>query len=497
MGLLRQRFGRSLLNIFNHYVDMATRRRAQEDVADKERVAAQMRRLADQGRGQEALAHDKIRQQREADRRQNAHVHRSSNSNNNTMDSSGGAVTSASGGASCASGGGASSSSSRSHSIGHKEFFQFCQDFKLKSSALLSAIQVGEVYLTAAPLDDGSCSNDGTSGENDPDNGQTQEQQQQSPQRGESGRNAADRILAAQRNRYMDFDRFLRSIMLMSLLAYRDVHARVLPIEKTKALLLYMWRAINSREKTEQAVNSRYGASKLVEGHAGSLNVHGSGMFSVTLQEMWKDDGFSSYVTKSDQRAGGHLFPTGSPGGREGSGADDSGPSAYAGSGYAVDIGEEEGAGAGNNNAASSLLRTSWRRSARSLVLQQQQQHGGGSPVSSPGGRTGRRGAGPDSPMATKGNSSGSGGTYDPFGCAEMLALSGLTTSLEQLHLPHTPRALSPPTATATYSSSTGARKQQGRPAVRGAEVSELFRRRPELAEFVYLELLSSPSVYA
>jgi hypothetical protein len=121
---------------------------------------------------------------------------------------------------------------------------------------------VGEVYLTAVPLDES-----GSSEERD-----------------------------------MDFDRFCRAIVLMSLVAFREAPARVPPVDKVKALLLYMWRTINSREKTQQAVQTRNGTSKTVQGHAGSLNLHGSGLFSVTLQDMWKDDGFPGYVTQANDR---------------------------------------------------------------------------------------------------------------------------------------------------------------------------------------------------
>lgn len=123
---------------------------------------------------------------------------------------------------------------------------------------------VGEIYLTAVPLTD-------TAG-------------------GGSG-------LDAEFYRFMDFERFLRSIMLMALVAYKDIKSEISPVDKVKALLLYMWRTINSREKTQQAVQSRYGTSKTVEGYANSLNIHGSGLFSVTMQDVWKEDGFRTYIS--------------------------------------------------------------------------------------------------------------------------------------------------------------------------------------------------------
>ena len=146
---------------------------------------------------------------------------------------------------------------------------QFSQDFKLKSSALLSAIVVGDIYLTAVPLNDTA---------------------------GGSGGSGAEFY------RCMDFDKFLKSIVLMALVAYKEAPPNVSPVDKIKALLLYMWRTINSREKTQQAVATRNGTSKTVEGYANSLNIHGSGLFSVTMQDVWKNDGFCTYVSSESDR---------------------------------------------------------------------------------------------------------------------------------------------------------------------------------------------------
>jgi hypothetical protein len=89
----------------------------------------------------------------------------------------------------------------------------------------------------------------------------------------------------------------------MAVLAYKDVAYEVSHIDKIKALLLYMWRTINSREKTQQAVQTRNGTSKTVEGYANSLNIHGSGLFSVTMQDVWKEDGFRSYIVVQDDHS--------------------------------------------------------------------------------------------------------------------------------------------------------------------------------------------------
>jgi len=36
---------------------------------------------------------------------------------------------------------------------GYEEFIEFCQDFNIKSTALLTGIQAGDAYLTIVPLD--------------------------------------------------------------------------------------------------------------------------------------------------------------------------------------------------------------------------------------------------------------------------------------------------------------------------------------------------------
>lgn len=58
--MLKEKFGRSLQNIFNHYVDMAGRRHIQDVVAEKMRAQAVQQRLDQQGLGRGTVADDKI-----------------------------------------------------------------------------------------------------------------------------------------------------------------------------------------------------------------------------------------------------------------------------------------------------------------------------------------------------------------------------------------------------------------------------------------------------
>jgi hypothetical protein len=66
------------------------------------------------------------------------------------------------------------------------------------------------------------------------------------------------------------------------------------PANKVKALLVFMWRAINSSEITEKAVSDRYMSD--VKSHAGSLNIFGSGLFSDSLLTMWQNDRYPNYI---------------------------------------------------------------------------------------------------------------------------------------------------------------------------------------------------------
>jgi hypothetical protein len=103
--------------------------------------------------------------------------------------------------------------------------------------------------------------------------------------------------------RVMNFDTFCECIILMALVAYRESPASISPAAKVKALLLFMWRSVNSSEKTAKAVNDRYGvSSRTVEGHAGSLNIHGSGLFSDMFLNSWQSEGFPSYITQESVR---------------------------------------------------------------------------------------------------------------------------------------------------------------------------------------------------
>lgn len=136
---------------------------------------------------------------------------------------------------------------------GFEEYAEFCHDFNLKSTALLTGIQVGDVFLTVVPLD-----------------------------------NTLKTIKG------LNFDQFCKVLLCMALVAYRDIsNPKITSVCKLKELLLFMWKTINSSEKATKAVNSR---SSGVASHAGSLNVYGSGLFAVQFLNLWQRDNFCNYT---------------------------------------------------------------------------------------------------------------------------------------------------------------------------------------------------------
>lgn len=79
----------------------------------------------------------------------------------------------------------------------------------------------------------------------------------------------------------------------MARLAYPS--PRVLLHNKVKGILLYMWKNINDSEKTMRMINTSRGHT--LSSYAGSLNVFGSGMFSDHFLSYWSYQDFIDYPT--------------------------------------------------------------------------------------------------------------------------------------------------------------------------------------------------------
>ncbi|CAE7796246.1 unnamed protein product [Symbiodinium microadriaticum] len=164
--VLKGKFHRAILNIYKHYADMAHRRHGQEIAAEKARRRESSRTAAAPGpttggapsSGQPGSGSDAI------------HSTPYSNLSGAEMKEVLKKLT---------------------DTIGYVEFFKFSHDFKLKSTALLTAIQVGDVFLTCVPLEE------------------------------------ENRDL-----RVMTFDTFCQSIILMALVAYRESPPAISPAAK-------------------------------------------------------------------------------------------------------------------------------------------------------------------------------------------------------------------------------------------------------------------------
>jgi len=108
--------------------------------------------------------------------------------------------------------------------ISYKEFTSFCQDFTLKSTALLTAIQVGEVFLNVVPV------------------------------------HPTTKLL-----RGMTFTAFTQSLVAMAMLAYKE--HQISPRNKVMALLHFMWKAVNQGDKAKSALSRSGGGGA---SHAGT-----------------------------------------------------------------------------------------------------------------------------------------------------------------------------------------------------------------------------------
>eukprot|EP01034_Spumella_vulgaris_P031442 gene31442-38834_t len=141
------------------------------------------------------------------------------------------------------------------------EYIQFCHDYNLKSTSLLTAIQVGEIFLNIVPFNAEASSS-------------------------EIG---------------MSVDMFCAAIVHMAAIGYRDCVSEITLQSKVRALLLYMWKAVNDNDKTIRMINST--RINAVTSYAGSMNLYGSGLFSDQFLTAWQKDGFPDYTAPPPKAA--------------------------------------------------------------------------------------------------------------------------------------------------------------------------------------------------
>jgi hypothetical protein len=93
----------------------------------------------------------------------------------------------------------------------------------------------------------------------------------------------------------MSFTHFCEAITLMAYLAHREFNGSVVtPANKINALLLYMWKAINNSEKSNRRIAEN--RSNVLTSYAGSLNLFGSSLFSDLVLNNWTKDRFRDYT---------------------------------------------------------------------------------------------------------------------------------------------------------------------------------------------------------
>ncbi len=142
--------------------------------------------------------------------------------------------------------------------LGYPEFIQLCQDFKLIALSQITTIQAGDIFLSSCGAHHG-------------------------------GDSAKDLTL----------DEFRSLLVRIAVTAYEGAHESIDIPTKVKGLMLFLWKAVNTADATEKAVNGRGNksvcdASKSVK--SGDLNLFGSSIFNVKMLDLWREDGFREYL---------------------------------------------------------------------------------------------------------------------------------------------------------------------------------------------------------
>jgi len=141
--------------------------------------------------------------------------------------------------------------------LSYHEYIIFCQDFKIFAKSVITTIQAGDIYLSSVDSHHG-------------------------------GDNAHD----------MNFEQFQEVILRIALTAYSDKDD-ISECVKVKALLLSMWKSVNTADATEKAVQGRGNqsvcdASKSTK--SGDLNLYGSSTFNIRVLNMWREDQWRDYL---------------------------------------------------------------------------------------------------------------------------------------------------------------------------------------------------------
>jgi len=155
--------------------------------------------------------------------------------------------------------------------IGYKEYMQFCHDFHLKSTYLLTAMQVAEVFFNLVPIP------------------------LQCPP-------VSAQPHASIETAGMSFETFQHSLLYLACLAYRDpiVFIHVSTVNKLKGLFSFMWKVINDQDKNIRMIQSHQ-LNTAAAFAAGSLNIYQSRIFSDVFLQAWSKEQFVDYLAKEVQ----------------------------------------------------------------------------------------------------------------------------------------------------------------------------------------------------
>jgi hypothetical protein len=144
---------------------------------------------------------------------------------------------------------------------------QFAHDFGLKAVNLLTATQIGEIFLSIVPLQTSSHSDNTKHRDNE---------------------SAGEGMMVAG----MGFEQFSRSILFMALVAHRTLY--VPTVFRVKALLLHMWKMSNDGGRTLSVLSrDRTHTLNSLSGH---LNLFGSTDFSAEFKLNWQKEGYPDYT---------------------------------------------------------------------------------------------------------------------------------------------------------------------------------------------------------
>ena len=132
----------------------------------------------------------------------------------------------------------------------YPEYQQFCSQYKLTSSELISQLQAGDIFLC-------------------------------STKQSQAGDDCAP----------LTMEDFAEVLFRASRMAY-STSVGSSPTDKLNALFLHMWKSVNNIDAQGKAVEQRSNMAAM----AGDLNIGGSSLFNRLFMQQWRADGYRDYL---------------------------------------------------------------------------------------------------------------------------------------------------------------------------------------------------------